>query len=68
MLQVVKKLLQDVKMAAKWDAAAKHGEAQHVTAAEAEPEEATTAEGAEIAMDNKEPARVNRAVKMRAHG
>ena len=36
MLQVVKKLLQVVKMAAKWDAAAKHGEAQHVTAAEAD--------------------------------
>ena len=50
-------------MSAKRDAAA-----QHVAAAEAEPEEATTAEGAEISMDNKEPTRANRAAKVRAHG
>ena len=43
-------------MAAKRDAAAEHGEAQHVAAAEVQPEKVTTAEGAEISMDNKEPA------------
>ena len=59
---------ENVKMAAKRDAAAEHGEAQRVVATEAEPEEATTAEGAEISMDNKEPARANRAAKVRAHG
>ena len=55
-------------MAAERDAAAEDGEAQHVAADEAEPEEATTAEGAEISMDNKEPARANRAAKVQAHG
>ena len=59
---------ENVKMAAKRDAAAENGEAQHVAPAEAEPEEATTVEGAEISMDNKEPARANRAAKVRAHG
>ena len=59
---------ENVKMAAKRDAAAEHGEAQHVATAEAEPEEATTAEDAEISMDNKEPARAKRVVKVQAHG
>ena len=59
---------ENVKMAAKRDAAAEHGEAQHVAAAEAEAKEATTAGGAEIFMDNKEPVRANRAAKVRAHG
>ena len=61
-------LHENAKLAAKRDAAAEHGEAQHVAAVEAEPEEATTAEGEEISMDNKEPAGANRAVKVRAHG
>ena len=51
---------ENVKMAAKRDAAAEHGEAQHMAAAEAVPEEATTAEGAKIPMDNEEPAPAER--------
>ena len=47
---------ENVKMAAKRDTAAERGEAQQVAEAEAEPEEATTAEDAEISMDNKDPA------------
>ena len=58
---------ENAKMAAKRDATAEHGEAQHVVAAEAEPEEATTAEGAENSMDNKEQARASR-VKERTPG
>lgn len=55
------------KMAAKQDTTAEHGEAQHVVAAEAEAEEATTPEGEETSV-SKEPVRANRAVRTRAHG
>ena len=51
----------------KQDKAAHHGEAQHVAAAEAEEEEATSAGGAETSV-SKEPARASRVAKVRAHG
>ena len=54
-------------MAAKRDTVAQHGEAQHVAAAEAEEEEATSAEGAETS-GSKEPARASGAAKERTHG
>lgn len=54
-------LQESANMAAKQDTTAEHGEVQHVAAAEAEPEEATTAEDAENSVINKERARASMA-------
>lgn len=53
-------LQENAKMSAKQNKTAEHGEAQHVVAAEAEPEGATTAEGAVTSVANKERAPASR--------
>ena len=58
---------ESVKMAAKRDTVAQHGETQQEDAAEAEEEESTSTEGAETS-GSKEPARASGASKERTHG
>ena len=58
---------ENAKIEDKQDKEAQHGEDQHVAAAEEEEEETTTAEGAETFIST-EPARANKAAKVREHG